>query len=196
MRLFNRATETLARINPPSTREQAEGNPFDMTDMKEALNSRETLEEPLQQKVITHRATMDGTEWEITDGLLHTLLSLSQAYFTRGCPREAEYFAEQAQALAESVQVPGMISRALARKSEVQIHLGQVEDALENLEKAFGWLESLAGTDAVEIRRLKGDCSHMIEQTTDARTLYEDASNMLRELDGRFAALETLTTGS
>lgn len=133
---------------------------------------------------------MDGLEWRIADGLFNTLFALSQAYFTRGSAREAEYFAQQAEMLAETLCVPAMVSRALVRKSEIQLHLGHLEDVDSNLVKANTLLKEMPGTDAAEVRRLKGDHCYRHRQDTDARGMYVEATAMLGELETVFDTLD------
>jgi separase len=124
------------------------------------------------------------------EGLLSTLLTLTQAYFTRGSSREAEYFAQQALDLAESVNAPTMVARALMRKGEIQLCQRQLDAGRDSLSKAAELLQDLPGVDAADMRRLKGDWNRLNEQDQDARDLYEEASAKLVEVETMLASIE------
>lgn len=160
-----------------------------MTEVKNALpsagNGADSKSDPMRPK-----PNMDGLEWRIAEGLLSTLLSLAQAYFSQGSPRASEYFIEQMHDLAKSLNCPAMVSRALAKKGELQLHLGQLEEGHETLMKAAELLMDIPGPEAADIRRLKGDYSQMNEQDRDAEALYSEAADILDELDKMFSAMD------
>jgi len=106
---------------------------------------------------LAQKRLMDGMEWRMIEGSLSTLLTLTQAYFTRGSSREAEYFAQQALHLAESVNAPTMAARALMRKGEIQLCQRQLDAGWDSLSKATELFQVLPSVDAADMRRLKGD---------------------------------------
>lgn len=191
LRLWNRAVENLARLHPPppSSKQIDESNPF------ETPSVQDNTEQLPAKKAFTRRPYLDETEWRVAEGLLTALFALSQSYFVRGSAREAEYFAQQAQDLAESLNAPAMVSRALGKKGEVQLYEGLLPEAYETLLLAAKLLADLPGSDAAEIQRLCGDYSQRSARDTDACQLYEEATVMLEELDKTFSALDGLTTG-
>jgi separase len=203
LRLWNRAVDTLARLNPPPVSKAApepDDNPFEMSSLKDALPASES--DPSQppelfapKKTFKRRPAMDGLEWRITDGLLNTLFALCQAYFARGSPKEADYFAQQAQDLAESLNAPAMVSRALTRKGEIQLHQGQLDGGYASLMRAAELLEDMPGPDAADIRRLRGYYSQLKAMHGDAHELYEGAARMLEELEKLFSGLDGLLSG-
>lgn len=204
LRLWNRAMDTLARLSPPPTSSrtspQSESNPFEMASLKDALPSDGTVARPepelaTPKKIFSRLMSMDGLEWRICDGLLTTLFDLSRAYFIRGSPRESFYFAEQAEELATSLNIPAMMSRALTRKGEVQLHQGQLQDGYENLMHAAELLQDVLGLDSAEIRRLRGYYSQLRATVQDASQLYKDAIHILEELETLFAGLESHPLG-
>lgn len=138
---------------------------------------------------------MNGLEWRIVDGLFHTLFALSYAFFVRGSPRESEYFAQQAQDLAESINAPAMVSRALMKKGEIQLHQGLLDDGYRTLMGAAELLETIPGTDAANISRLRGYYSQLKAMKTDARESYESAMALLEELGASFVGLDSLPFG-
>ncbi|TFK48944.1 hypothetical protein OE88DRAFT_1737166 [Heliocybe sulcata] len=188
LRLWNRALESLARFQPPppSPKTSTEDNPFDMTDVKEALPSPSD-EKPRQPR---RQPCRDGLEWRITHGLLATLFALTQAYFSRGSAREAEYFADQALDLARALNAPVPVGRALARKGEVQLHLTHLTEGCENLTQASDCLTDVLGPEAADIRRLRGDYHRLSAKPEDAQQLYDDATATLEQLEKAFAGMD------
>ncbi|TDL24888.1 hypothetical protein BD410DRAFT_766456 [Rickenella mellea] len=201
LRLFNRASETLQKLSPPpikSPQAADTNNPFDMSSLDDALTPNSSPKDvgTLSEKPTYDKTSLDGLEWRIADGLLTTLLSLSQGYLTRGSSREAEYFAQQAETLADSLRIPAMASRALSRKSEVLLRLGQLDNLNSNLVKALTLLKEVPGTDAAEARRLKGDYCYKDRRDKDAKNMYTEAIAMLGELEERFGTLENMSPAS
>jgi separase len=177
-------------VKPPSDSE----NPFEISSTKDASlqNFSEHLqaEIPTKKNFFNSRTSMDGLEWRIAEGLLSTLFSLIHAYLLRGSPREALFFAEQAQSLAQSLNTPAMVSRALAKKGEVQLYQGQLEGSYADLIRAAELLQEIPGMDSVEIHRLRGDYSQRSSKHSDAHQLYEGAIDILEELGKAFSNLD------
>lgn len=196
LRLWNRAVDTLSKIAPVSAPSEGAAdldNPFlaepaprtgKTTDNGKLAN----IASP--SKTTPRLPALNGIEWRVAHGLLVTLFALTQAYVSRGSPREAEYFAQQAKDVAESLNTPAMVGRALARIGEIYLHLHQVEDSHASLAKAAEYLAGTVGPDAAEIRRLHAEHSRLHSDGTEAPQLYEEAMAMLEELDGVFAALD------
>ncbi|KAG2081359.1 peptidase family C50-domain-containing protein [Suillus cothurnatus] len=191
LRLWNRAVDTLSRLSQPSakaTKATDDSNPFEATPL-ESSTASDTRPNG-QLRPLGQKRLIDGMEWRMVEGLLSTLLTLTHAYFTRGSCREAEYFAQQTQDLAESVNAPTMVARALMRKGEIQLYQRQLDASRDSLAKAAELLQDLPGVDAADMRRLNGDWNRLNEQVQDARGLYEEASAMLGELEGMLASFD------
>nr|GAT53299.1 cysteine peptidase C50 [Mycena chlorophos] len=190
LRLWNRALDALTRLRPPPVKPQAveEDDPF--ASPAPASAESPSADQTRPSKQFPRRSAMDSIEWRICDGLLATLFALCEAYFTRGSAREAEYFAQQAFDLAESLNAPALAARALAKKGELQLHQKQLEDAHLTLLRANELLQNLSGRDTAEIRRLRGDYNHLSSQVKDARELYEQATSILEGLDKTFGAFD------
>ncbi|KAI0918289.1 hypothetical protein AcV5_002308 [Taiwanofungus camphoratus] len=201
LRLWNRAIETLARLSSSSSKSSGEEiNPFEVTHSEDAQSNpgnRCTLSEQVApSRALSLKSSMDGMEWRIAAGALETLLALSQAYFARGSPREAEYFAQQAHDLAKCLHAPAMISRALAQDGEILLHLGRLDEGYDALVQAASLIADVLGPDAVNIRRLHGHYSQLRARHGDAQRLFEEAMNMLDELSQAFAAFDGATIGT
>ena len=138
---------------------------------------------------------MDGLEWRVSEGLLTTLFSLSQAYLNRGSAREAEYFVQQAQDLAESLNAPTMVSRALAKKGEIQLYQRQFEASLESLTRAAELVQDTSGIDSIDVQRLRGIYNERMAMQVDASAIYEETLNMLKELDQTFKQFDGVAFG-
>ncbi|KAG2038447.1 peptidase family C50-domain-containing protein [Suillus americanus] len=191
LRLWNRAVDTLSRLSQPSskpTKAADDSNPFEATPPESSTASDTRSDD--HPRLLGQKRLMDGMEWRMVEGLLSTLLTLTRAYFTRGSCREAEYFAQQTQDLAESVNAPTMVARALMRKGEIQLYQKQLDAGRESLAKAAELLQDLPGVDAADMRRLNGDWNRLNEQVQDAKDLYEEASAMLWELEGMLASFD------
>lgn len=172
-----------------------EDNPFDMTAVQNALPNGDGVghsEQIVPPKVLPRRPSMDGLEWRVSEGLLATLFALCEAYFTRGSAREAEYFAQQAYELAQSLNAPSMAGRALAKKGELQLHQRHLPEAHATLMQAAALLQNLPGKDTADIQRLCGDYNQLSSQEKDAQQLYEEATRMLEELDQTFGIFDAI----
>lgn len=199
LRLWNCALDTLARLAPPppSTKVADDSdNPFLSDEAKAAtIQGNSQGEAPAPAKKFQRPPTLNGLEWRIAEGLLGTLFSLVQAYLSRGSPREAEYFAQQAKDLAESLRAPAMASRALARVGEIQLHLGSLEESHASLTQAAELAVNTAGPDAAEISRLLAEHSRRSADDKEAQQLYAEAMSTLEELDNLFVTLDTANGG-
>ncbi|KAK1232899.1 separin protein [Marasmius sp. AFHP31] len=195
LRLWNRAYEALARLQPPSPSAPKaidDSNPFEVSDSKATLPvvTPQTLEQP--KKVFARRISMSGLEWRIGQGLLQTMFALSQAYLMRGSSREAQYFAEQARDLAESLNAAAFVCRAITRLEELRMQLGQLEE-LDNLEQLD--LTAGLGIDVADVHRLRGDFEQRVARIEDAQSHYEAALRVLEEFDQAFGKLDGVEFG-
>ena len=196
LRLWNRAVETLARLNPsPSQKEQgSEKDVFEVTTLKEALPATEPVQQQQQEKR-TYRPSLDSLEWRVSEGLLSILFSLCQAYLFRGSAKEAEYFAQQAHDLSQSINAPALLSRALAKKGEILLNLGKLEEAHECLANASDILSNIPGVDSADVYRLRGDHSQRAANDEDAKQMYIETTTMLEEMDTVFRQFDGLALG-
>lgn len=199
LRLWNRAVDTLSRLStspPDPTYAKSEPDPFQMSSLKDALLDTVSVdqEEPILRKPYK-RPAMNNLEWRVSEGLLMTLFDLCQAYLERGSVREAEYFAQQAQDLAEALNTPAMMSRALAKKGEIQLHQGLLKESHENLARAAVLLSGTPGVIFADIQRLQGDCNERNAEYANAQTLYSETMAMLEELGEAFKAFDSVTFG-
>ena len=201
IRLWNRAADTIMRLHPSSrsqtTTTEEESDPFGMSSLKEALSSGNTSKEEqlTVKKNVNRRFTIDGLEWRISEGLLSTLFSLSRVYHLGGSAREAEYFAQQAADIAEELSLPAMISRALAKKGEVQLQMGKLEEAHANLARAEELLRGMPGIDAADVRRLKADYQQRTTQQEIEELEFAGTVTMLEDLDAAFRQFDNLAFG-
>ena len=200
IRLWNRAADTLIRLNP-SLRSQSkeESDPFGMSSLREALlsggDSKDSQEQLPVKKNTNNRLTIDGLEWRISEGLLSTLFSLSHVYHLGGSAREAEYFAQQAADIAEELNLPAMVSRALVKKGEVQLQMGKLEEACTNLTRAEALLRGMPGIDTADLRRLKVDYQQRTTQQEGGELEFAGTVTMLEELDAAFRQFDYFAFG-
>ncbi|KAJ7097786.1 cysteine peptidase C50 [Mycena belliarum] len=193
LRLWNRAVDTLVRLNPPVSKPIEESNPFDMSGIRDALPDGAIADRAGQvvpPKLFPRRPSMGGLEWRVSEGLLAILFALCEAYSTRGSAREAEYFAQQAHDLAQSLNAPAMAGRALAKKGELQLHQRLLKEAHDTFMQATQLLQNLPGEDTADIQRLCGEYNQLSSQDKDAHQLYEEATKMLEELDQTFGVFD------
>ncbi|KAL0578391.1 separin protein [Marasmius crinis-equi] len=195
LRLWNRAYEALARLQPPSStapKAIEDSNPFDVSESKDAppIITPQTSEQ--LKRVYTRRTSMSGFEWRIGQGLLQTMFALCQAYLMRGSSREAQYFAEQARDLAESLNAPVFVCRAVTRLEELRMQLGQLEE-LDNLDQLD--LTGGLGIDVADVHRLRGDFEQRVARIEDAQSHYEAALQVLEEFDQAFGKLDGVEFG-
>ncbi|KNZ74935.1 Separin [Termitomyces sp. J132] len=153
------------------------------------------LQLPHPKKTFPRRNRMDGLEWRISEGLAATLFSLSEIYLSRGSAREAEYFAQQAYDLAESLNAPTLTSRALAKKGEIQLYQGHLDASLECLTAAAALLQNQPGVENIDVQRLRGAYSERMAHRGDAGALYDESLNMIEELNQAFHQIDNLVFG-
>ncbi|KAK0449824.1 peptidase family C50-domain-containing protein [Desarmillaria tabescens] len=77
------------------------------------------------KKEFSRREAMNELGWRISEGLMLTLFALCDGYAIQGSAREAEFFAQQAEDLAQALNAPAMMARALIRKAELQVASGK-----------------------------------------------------------------------
>lgn len=202
LRLYHRAIDTFTRL-APTPKPAGSDNPFDMTGLKDALQSVQTDTPGAQQppapdqpprKTYARRSALSSLEWRVASGLLSTLFALAQAYQARGSAREAEYFVAQAKDLAESLNASAMICRAVTRLGELKLCLGKIEEARECLKEAAGLVEEgVGGVDAADLRRLKGEMASKSHSGGEqrAKASYDEAMKMLEDIDELLSAHDT-----
>ena len=172
-------------------KQPVDDNPFEVV-----AKQPEQAKGPIQEtRVLSPRAStahvfQDSSGWRLAEGLLSTLLLISQAYAARGSAREAEFFAQQTKDLAESLHAPVMVSRALAQHGELQIQLGLLQEGHQSLMRAAELVMHLKGPDAAEVRRLQGLYNQLSADTKGARELFEEATTLLDELGNMFSVLD------
>ncbi|KAK0203498.1 cysteine peptidase C50 [Desarmillaria ectypa] len=189
LRQWNRAFDALSRLQPPSSKPKPydETDPF--TDPATSRKSGEASSNP-GKKEFSRREAMNELGWRISEGLMLTLFALCDGYATQGSAREAEFFAQQAEDLAQSLNAPAMIARALIRKAELQLHQEKLEEGRESLATALQLMCDDTGIDLADIHRLRGQFSQ-----DDADTDYQVAAQILEQFDKTFGLFDGLAFG-
>ncbi|KAJ3827682.1 cysteine peptidase C50 [Lentinula raphanica] len=216
LRLWNRAFESLARLQPSPPRRNSqiqESNPFSDSSSSKALPTPTygtpsyapaCLTEPSsasrrigdfsQTRVLT-----TGLEWRVGQGLLNALFSLYHAYLERGSPREAQYFAEQAKALAASINAPAGICHAMVKAVEVQLSQGLLVEGSGQLQEVEQYICSRddrdVHADLAEFYRLKGDLGQRDSMVDDAQEHYQGAIKVIESVDQSFRLLDGVEFG-
>ncbi|KZT09299.1 uncharacterized protein LAESUDRAFT_696004 [Laetiporus sulphureus 93-53] len=196
LRLWNRAIDTVSRLRPSTPQKssvEADDNPFEVKEdnPKQAQRPSDSPlgEQQAHRQPYHSKAFMDGLEWRLSESLLETFFALARAYTARGSPREAECFVQQASELARALNAPAMMSRALARRGEMLLHLGNLEEGYDVIMEAADLVADVTGPDMADIHRLRGEYSQRMKQE-DAEQLYADAISMLDDLGKTFSALD------
>ncbi|EIW51672.1 separase [Trametes versicolor FP-101664 SS1] len=192
LRLWNRAIDTLSRLQPTTPKPAPEDNPFEVPKPANPAQAVAQLQEPRVLSPHASRApsALDSSGWRLAEGLLCTLLALAQAYAARGSAREAEFFAQQTRELAGALHAPVMVSRALAQLGELQIQMGLLQKGHAALMEAAALVGHLRGPDVAEIRRLQGRYRELSADSKGAQVLFEEATSLLDELGGVFASMD------
>ncbi|KAH9171315.1 peptidase family C50-domain-containing protein [Lactarius sanguifluus] len=197
-RLWNRAANALSHLSPhevPSHGTSALSNPFDVSsDLEKASPARDDNPSSASSNPKLHhaRASTNGLEWQIAEGMFETTLSIANVYFRRGSVREAEYFIRESERFARSMNAPAMLGRALALQVELQLQLRQLDTALTTLHAATDVLNGMTSPDAAGLHKLRGEYNELLLQDKDARLQYAEALKMLEELDKTFSGLRPL----
>ncbi|KAK0192924.1 peptidase family C50-domain-containing protein [Armillaria mellea] len=174
---------------PPSSKPK----PYDETDpFTDPVASRTSEEAPsnLGKKEFSRREAMSELGWRISEGLISTLFALCDGYAMQGSAREAEFFAQQAEDLAQSLNAPAVMARALIRKAELQLHQEKLEEGQESLATALQLMCDSSGVDVADIHRLRGQFS---EDNADVD--YQVAAEILEQLDKTFGLFDGLAFG-
>ncbi|KAL5522623.1 hypothetical protein ACEPAG_8640 [Sanghuangporus baumii] len=197
LRLLNRATDTLARLNP-TRRLDDSSDPFTMSDVHNALPGSDgpiTVVEcgkgdstRLTQSLVQ----LDALEWRIANSLFGTQLALSRAYALRGSVREAEYFERQAEELAHVLGSSTMTLQALLQKSELQVALRNVESSLVTLEAATRLTPGADGLHEIDVHRSLGDRLLLCSQEKVAQGEFDLAAGTLAKTMKRFDSFDKL----
>lgn len=167
-----------------------------MPSPQDSLTNRQSIGSQNGSKVgQPGRSPACEVEWSLSEGLLSILFFLSEIYFLRGSPREAEYFARKSAELADQLNAPAMASRAFARLGEVQLHMIRFEDADLSLTKAADLSQGMPGLDAVDIRRLKMEYRMKTLDGDEPTVLFEETVRMLEELDDAFQQFDYVAFG-
>ncbi|KAF8878745.1 hypothetical protein BD779DRAFT_1676728 [Infundibulicybe gibba] len=166
-RLWNCAFDALASV---------EDNPFEVSNPSDAGTSTTPTTRDAQTQ-LSRRQSKDGMEWRICEGLLSTFFVLSH----------------QAYDLAESLSVPAMMGRAMARKGKLQLHQLELEGGLSSVQKAAKPLGSVSGIDVADIQRIRGDFHARMAQASDAKQIYRDVLIALENLKHDFKAFDDHT---
>ncbi|KAI9438648.1 peptidase family C50-domain-containing protein [Lactarius indigo] len=201
-RLWNRAANALSHLSPhevPSYGTSALSNPFDVSSDREKASPTkdDSLSSTSSNPKLHHaRASTNGLEWQIAEGMFETTLSIANVYFQRGSVREAEYFIRESERFARSMNAPAMLSRALALQAELQLQLRQLDTALTTLRAATDVLNDMTSPDAAGLHKLRGEYNELVLQDKDARLQYAEALKMLEELDKTFSGLGPLSRRS
>ncbi|KAL5499098.1 ESP1 [Sanghuangporus vaninii] len=197
LRLLNRATDTLARLN--STRKpDGSSDPFAMSDVKDTLpgsdgpiavvecGARGSTKSP---QSLVH---LDALEWRIANSLFETQLALSRAYALRGSVREAEYFEQQAEELAHVLGSPTMTLHALLQKSELKMGLRSMESSLTTLEEATRLAPGADGLHEIDVHRALGDRLLLCSHEKEAQGEFDLAAGTLAKATKRFGSFDKL----
>ncbi|KAF8842467.1 hypothetical protein BDN67DRAFT_965802 [Paxillus ammoniavirescens] len=194
LRLSNRAIDALSRLNPPnSTTPKAtkeDSNPFEVS------NEDPTNDQPSSSPSSRPGLTpTDALSWRLLSSLISTLFSLAQAYYSRGSPREALYFTQQALDLAETIRAPAVVAGALIMRGEVLLGQGQLKEGKDALGRAAHLLGSMPGIDAANAQRLRGDYGVLCEDRADGdeedpKESYGRAWKMLDELEDMIVCVD------
>lgn len=199
LRLWNRSVDTLSRLSSPAPKSAASGeaDPFAMSSLKEALPSAasggSSQGDKVSSKALTRHAPMDGMEWQVSEGLLSTMLLLAQTYYLRGSAREALYFAKQAADLAESLNAPTLRGRALAIQGEIQLHMGSLNEAHTSVSKAAEIMCNIPGIDTANISKITIELNN--RQSDEEDISFADVISMLDELDNSFSQFDSIAFG-
>ncbi|KIK92250.1 hypothetical protein PAXRUDRAFT_830139 [Paxillus rubicundulus Ve08.2h10] len=208
LRLLNRAIDALSRLNPPNnTARKAtkeDYNPFEVSN--EDPSNDHPSSSPTSRPGLT---PTDVLSWRLLSALISTLFSLAQAYYSRGSPREALYFAQQVLDLAKTTHAPAVVARALIMRGEVLLEQGQLKEGKESLGRAAHMLGSTPGIDAADAQRLRGDYGVLYKDQVDgdeedpkesygrAWKMLDELEDMIISIDGgrRKSSLGTLPSG-
>lgn len=196
LRLWNRAFDNLERLKPPAIPQSTEVDvdPFASPETPQVpTDEADRPSKPTAERTYHRHSPLDGLEWRVAQGICGTLFTLAEWYLARGSPREANFFAQQAQDFGESLQLPGIIGRAWMRKAEVQLLQGKLGAAWQSLQSANNLLDGVSGLDESNLRRLTGDYHALNFEQTEAHKQYTEGAVLWDNFNRKTqAVLETM----
>ncbi|GAA5885666.1 hypothetical protein JCM6882_007518 [Rhodosporidiobolus microsporus] len=190
MRLGTRALNNIARLAPvPAKDSSAGGSAFNAppTDHKTPLADAAPINQRKGGSTALPGGALAGLSWQLVEALLTSTLRVATLHFTRGTPKSADFYAQQALDLAEDLGSARGMARALALKADVRMHWGKLEEAEADLGRLDGLVGSASCPEATEARRLRADLHHRASLHTEAYQLYLDAQKSLEGFVARMA---------
>lgn len=191
LKLWNRAYETLLRhqTGKETSSKENNSNPFDMGSLTAAL-PRLGNENEVEKETYTRNPLSEYVHWRIAEGLFGALLDLADAYFLQGSIRGSEYLVEQARSLATAINSTNYVCRAITRSIEIHLHKGKLEDAVSSINTAIELLGDSDNLDAINVARLSARYQQLLDQDTQANSLYSKALVLLSGLSESLSAWE------
>lgn len=115
---------------------------------------------------------------------------MALAYLNRGSVRDAEYYLNQAQKLAENVHSAAYVARAATGLAAIQSGLRAYDASLTLLAAA----DKLAidGVDAIDVSRAKGDVLAQQAEEEEAEELFVHAASAIDVLDAGFNTADSV----
>lgn len=178
--------DTLKRLHetaPPSS-----GDPFQMSEMKSALDS---VSDPGESSNIKKFNSADAFEWNYAHGLVGAQLYLARGFFLRGSARDAEYFAQAAYDFSSSLYAPAMMARGFSMRTELLLSLRRLDTMDSTLDQLDGLVSQL-DADALEIGdsyRLRGQYLQIKDANEQASEAFSKATSTIKELDSSLTSL-------
>ncbi|ORY92414.1 peptidase family C50-domain-containing protein [Leucosporidium creatinivorum] len=182
MRVWCRASANLARL---STTESKASTPTNEAATFTSVATDPNAPLPEHPPASTRKRTAVSTgphaslSWELAEAFGGAILRVATLYSTRGTPKAAEHYADGAMDFAKEMGSTRFMARALAVRTEVRLHAGNLEGAEMDLELIGGALGSTSCPEAVDAQRLQADLHLRQDLAAEAHRGYLDAQRSL-----------------
>ncbi|GAA5830726.1 hypothetical protein JCM11251_001054 [Rhodosporidiobolus azoricus] len=188
MRLGTRALNNISRLAPAPLKDSSTtGSTFNAPppDHKTPLADAAPINHRKASSTALPGGAVAGLSWQLAEALFDSTLRVASLHFTRGTPKSAEFYAQQALDLAEDLGSARCMARALALRADVRMHWTRLEEAEADLSRLDVLVGSASCPEATDARRLRADLHVRASMHTEAYQLYLDAQHSLEAFVSR-----------
>lgn len=191
LRLLSKATAPAPNDPGQNFMDQPASDPPSSDCKVEAVMATPVLEHAKQTPRLATFA-LTTLHWRLCKTLLLGYLQISKLNSIRGSARDSSAFASECVDLASSLSVALFQSRALVRRAEVRLMLGQLESGEADMAEGLSLLDEDWIPEAIGLACLRGDSLSKANAFKEAMASYSAGEITLRTLSTAVSELEAI----